>query len=426
MKVSKKNIKVTIIIIVGLAIAWYGLSIYTQQSNPKETEKFWYLSQIPITTYQYETDFKEIHQIVLDNYSLYKSKQLNMDSIYQACIARISQAKTPTDYGLIVQEYISALKCTHAFSFFQMYTANARPAFIQDSLFIDKPNEYLIQYGFKDKDKIIAINELPIQEWINKNKKYTEASTPAYQRLRTALDAFHSFTDTLCTYTLLRNKDTLTLSLPLKHEEYFPYKETKTVETKILHDSIGYLAINTMMSPVTTDFLEAYPKVQQLPYLILDIRQNGGGNSDNGKFICQHFIKQEQPHCLSSDILMKPASNSYKGKIYLLTGTYTCSAAESFAIDMKESNNVILVGETTCGDTGNSPRTFHTKHQIYFMIPTSAPDMSPKGFPLEGVGISPHYNISQTTVDFMNNQDTQLNYILKLIQVSHVHEERCK
>lgn len=123
---------------------------------------------------------------------------------------------------------------------------------------------------------------------------------------------------------------------------------------------------------------------------------------------------------------MKPASNSYKGKIYLLTGTYTCSAAESFAIDMKESNNVILVGETTCGDTGNSPRTFHTKHQIYFMIPTSAPDMSPKGFPLEGVGISPHYNISQTTVDFMNNQDTQLNYILKLIQVSHVHEERCK
>ena len=52
---------------------------------------------------------------------------------------------------------------------------------------------------------------------------------------------------------------------------------------------------------------------------------------------------------------MQPEADAYKGKIYLLTDTYTLSAAESFTLDMKESGNVTLIGEATGGDTGNGP-----------------------------------------------------------------------
>ena len=57
---------------------------------------------------------------------------------------------------------------------------------------------------------------------------------------------------------------------PLKQRDYFPDNEEQTVESRILQDSIGYLTIKTMMHPVMEDFKAVYPKVKDLPYLIID------------------------------------------------------------------------------------------------------------------------------------------------------------
>ena len=89
----------------------------------------------------------------------------------------------------------------------------------------------------------------------------------------------------------------------------------------------------------------------------------------NGVNICKYFIREAQPHCVSKSYIMQPEADAYKGKIYLLTDTYTLSAAESFTLDMKESGNVTLIGEATGGDTGNGPRPFCTKQRTYFRIP---------------------------------------------------------
>ncbi len=94
---------------------------------------------------------------------------------------------------------------------------------------------------------------------------------------------------------------------------------------------------------------------------------------------------------------------------------YTFSAAESFALDIKESGNAILIGSATAGDTGNSPKTFHTTNGIYFRLPTRQPSKSPKGFPMEGIGISPDYKVEQTVSDFMNSHDTVLDFTIALI-----------
>ena len=411
-----KHLKIAFIVIAVCAVAWCGLRIYAKHFYNKEPQaEYFYLSEIPVKPSQFEADFEEIHQIVMENYSLYQAKHLNMDSLYQTYITRVRQAQTTTDYGLAVQEYISALQCSHAISCFRTYTARQFPVLIQDSLYINKPNAYLAQHGFKDKDCIIAISKVPYKEWINQHEKYAESSTDAWRHLKSARYAFTSYADTLRDYTLLRKGDTLTISLPLKRRDYFSDEKEVTVETKVLQDSIGYLAINTMMSPVLEDFKTAYPQIKDLPYLIIDIRQNGVGNSGNGRDICKYFIRKEQPHCVSRQQIMQPEADAYKGKIYLLTGTFTCSAAESFTIDMKESGNVTLVGEATGGDTGNGPRTFRTKHGTYLRIPTRQPDLSPKGFPMEGMGIPPHHQVSQTIADFMNDEDTALKYTCGLI-----------
>ena len=107
---------------------------------------------------------------------------------------------------------------------------------------------------------------------------------------------------------------------------------------------------------------------------------------------------------------MLPVDYAYKGKIVLLTSPITFSAAESFVIDMKESGNVVLIGEPTAGDTGNRPKTFKTSNGMCFRIPTASPSVSPQGFPLEGIGVAPDYFISQTVSDFIKNRDAQLEF----------------
>lgn len=71
--------------------------------------------------------------------------------------------------------------------------------------------------------------------------------------------------------------------------------------------------------------------------------------------ICKYFIREAQPHCVSKSYIMQPEADAYKGKIYLLTDTYTLSAAESFTLDMKESGNVTLIGEATGGIPAMAP-----------------------------------------------------------------------
>ena len=147
MKILKKISKVIVIVMAVLATIWCGLYVYANYFyNDKQIDvENFYIAELPLTPSQFEEDFKEIHQIVMENYSLYQAKHLNMDSLYQACDARVRQAQTTTDYGLIVQEYISALQCAHAITCYKRYTANQRVAFIEDSLILSEISDNNIE-----------------------------------------------------------------------------------------------------------------------------------------------------------------------------------------------------------------------------------------------------------------------------------------
>lgn len=406
-------------IIAFLLLAYAGLYVYakyfyTHNNDPQGV--FYYIDELPLKNEEFSDDFKQIHAMVLENYSLHEHKNINMDSLYQTLSSRIESSNTnKMDYGKILLEYFSALKCSHASIRLNTYQAGRAPLYIEEKIFVEKPEEYLSQYGFKDKDEIISINGKPVKEWIQENMKYTGQSTEAAQKLMTARKAFRAYTDTLVNYEVVRGHDTLKLQLPLSKKSPSTKSDTLFVSTKIFSDSIGYININSMMDNVLEQFKTAYQEVKTLPYLIVDVRQNGGGNSGNAMRITEYLIKSPQPHCVSPDYTMTPQPDTYQGKIYLLTSHFTCSAAESFVIDLWESGDVTLVGEPTVGDTGNRPRTFQTSHDTYFRIPTRGPSLSPKGFPMEGTGIPPHHFVSQTINDYMKNKDTVLEYTLNLI-----------
>ena len=420
----KRAFKIILRVFVGLLvflIIALGSLLILARCNPEFVQRLFeeepdYISfsELPHDRDSIKADFDCIHQIVVDNYSLYRQKGISMDSLYNVYSARLRDSvQTSDDYGMMLLEYFADLHCGHACTYFSgNHFGGAEPRYIEGRLFLDSPGDYIRIQGFQDKDEIIAINGKMVPIWMAENIRYHEGSTAAQRALRTAMAALTSYTDTLLDITVARGSDTISLPLPL-HAKGFP--NPNICEKKILRDSIGYIAINTMRNGVVEVFDSLYPSVKSLPYLIIDVRRNGGGNSMNGERLCEYLLKREKTHCLY-DKTIKPRTDAYRGKVFLLIDTRTFSAAESFVIDLWESGEVILVGCPTGGDTGSGPEIFQSPSGLSFRIATSKPRLSPNGFPLEGRGVPPHYEVAQTVKDFMAGIDTQLEFTLKLIQ----------
>ena len=155
-----------------LVLAFAGLVAYAYWFYKEPMARSYYLSELPLTREQFADDFEEIHRTVAEHYSLYRQKGIDMDSLHRVYAGRVAQAQATTDYGKLVMEYIAALQAGHASTPFAAYMVPDELVVIHDSLFVSRPSEYLRQYGFRDKDLIVAIDGLPLSQWAEGQEKF--------------------------------------------------------------------------------------------------------------------------------------------------------------------------------------------------------------------------------------------------------------
>jgi C-terminal processing protease CtpA/Prc len=101
----------------------------------------------------------------------------------------------------------------------------------------------------------------------------------------------------------------------------------------------------------------------------------------------------------------------FSGPVYILTSPTTCSAAEDFLIPLRVQKRATLVGEATCGSSGQ-PLSF----AIYgadVRICTKW-DHFPDGTEFVGVGILPDVEASRTKEDVAKGRDTVLQTAIQL------------
>ena len=189
--------------------------IKLKQEKQKQIQSY-YISEIPVEPEYFAEDFKSIHDIVSEKCSLSKQKGYDMDSIYNSFANRIvNEHMSKADYGLLLREYFAALNIGHAGVMLSLHSAEYYPTIVENRIFINNPNQHFTNSGFCDKDEIVAINNIPIDQYIDSFKKYSSASTDAYKTHITRCRIFTSFTDSLICYDVRRNRDTLKLKLPL-------------------------------------------------------------------------------------------------------------------------------------------------------------------------------------------------------------------
>ncbi len=183
-------------------------------------------------------------------------------------------------------------------------------------------------------------------------------------------------------------------------------------ESKILEGNIGYIDLR-LFFPVNTDtkakvvVKEIMSKMANADALIFDIRKCVGGSPEMISLLVSYLYPEDTILHLNN-FFYRPTNSTYKSytlreidgnrlpemPVYILTGSKTFSAAEEFCYDLNNLKRATLIGATTSGGAHTvEPRKINNDFEM--SIPTGRAINPITNTNWEGVGVSPHYEVSE-------------------------------
>ncbi|UGU17849.1 S41 family peptidase [Sinomicrobium kalidii] len=118
-----------------------------------------------------------------------------------------------------------------------------------------------------------------------------------------------------------------------------------------------------------------------------------------------------------------PEENAFTGNIYLLIGPRVASAGSLFAAMVTGNPNTVTVGEETMGGyyghNGHTPWGYilpKSGLETFFSIVNLEQDVPEKDNQVYNRGILPDYTVKQYFNDYLEHRDTQMEFVIKLIE----------
>ncbi len=402
---------------------WVG---YHLTMKPKKQ----FVSEQDIEVDEYMDDFKEICDIVEKHYSLAEYKGISLKSLRDKYSVKVMNAKDNREYFLAIQQYFSELKNSHTCLRYSKYTIMADAEWRCDSLYV---SINLTEYPFKKGDRILSVDGIDVLSWRDSMKNYITGSTEKARYIHTEDYVFSSYIDTVRNLGLCRSDSVFKIKVKLNRDGMERIsehnKETRKSENKRIMDSPQHrqkyftlLSLSGFTDEDTEEFILKYNKVKNYQCIILNLLNNSGGLVRNMEKIAALLLKQ--PY--QAETLITPSEDSFKGRLYVMIGQNTFSAAEFLASILKESGSAILVGEETTGDFGVTPLTFRTSHNTYFSLGYGKPKTTFKGEPREGKAVEPHYRIKENAA-FSNDFNTvRTTYYLAMDDILEAKKDSLK
>jgi hypothetical protein len=185
-------------------------------------------------------------------------------------------------------------------------------------------------------------------------------------------------------------------------------------------EKIGILTVNTLQSIAVK---QAFSQIQEdgVRDLIIDIRRNSGGYFESVDQVMNYLTDQPYQKC-NKCAFNRPwdnTSNPYHGKIYLLIGPDTFSAAVTLATILQDHKLATLVGEETA-ETSSFCAYVHLggdplpRTSLRYIV-SSRCFIRPNGI-VDGHGVIPDIIVEPTINDIITGKDPVLDYTLKLIR----------
>ena len=206
------------------------------------------------------------------------------------------------------------------------------------------------------------------------------------------------------------------------------YRIASSLQYTILDDNIGYVYCGSFQNGIGEGNLDEVIQYLMLCNgLILDVRNNGGGNLTYAEKLAARFChektlvgylqhKNGKEHNNFSEMkeqYIEPSSNMrWQKPVVVLTNRHVFSAANEFAKYMKCMPQVKIVGDKTGGGAG---LPFSSTLPNGWTVRFSACPMYDRQRQHTEFGIEPDYPVSQKDADFSDGKDTLIEFARKLL-----------
>lgn len=212
------------------------------------------------------------------------------------------------------------------------------------------------------------------------------------------------------------------------------------INFKILNGNVGLLSVRSFQdSDFNRSYFEQlYDEILETDALIIDIRDNEGGNSSHADYMISHFCDQPIPQGLwkspmyiaahaawnypmewysyTPDPIMPVKKKIYKKPIVLLINSTTFSSAENFCVSFRGAKRGKIIGTPTGGSTGN-PIFIDLGGGIGCNICTKH-ELDAEGNEFIGLGIQPDIIVEEDTDIFLKNKDNLIEKALEILKVN--------
>jgi hypothetical protein len=191
-------------------------------------------------------------------------------------------------------------------------------------------------------------------------------------------------------------------------------------KVEILDENIGYLTINGFFEPdykSKTMALAAFRFISNSDNLVIDLRNNMGGDPSMVSFICGFFFNKKT-HLNDIYSRKDKSLTSYWAipdtilnalhsiPIYILTSNRTFSAGEEFAYDLQKQKRAKIVGEVT-GGGAHPVQAFVLDNGFVANVPYARAINPITKSDWESIGVKP---------DNLTSADHALDTVLKMIK----------
>ncbi|MDO4215695.1 MAG: S41 family peptidase [Bacteroidales bacterium] len=201
------------------------------------------------------------------------------------------------------------------------------------------------------------------------------------------------------------------------------YRIASSLRYKILDDNIGYIYCGSFSSALGDgNISQAMLYLAECKGLIVDVRQNGGGDLTNADKLASHFTNKKllvgymshktgpghQDFSDLQEIWLTPSDGvRWQKKTVVLTNRSCYSATNDFVKSMMQCPNVTIIGDQTGGGSG---MPFSSELPNGWSIRFSACPIYDVNKNHTEFGIQPHIKVDMKTEDLLKNQDTLIEY----------------
>lgn len=376
--------------------------------------------------------------------------ELNWDDVLSEYLPKVMTDQSNEEFAKLLARCIAELKDGHTdikMKFFEIFK-QAQPALVVSpvegkTIITEIGNSKdIVKANLKVGDEILKIDGKNVREILEEEiYPYIFASTDQWRdnkAFRYLLRGPENSEINLRIKIIEGNQRDIVLTRDLDWGKNMPRKDYTDFEYKDLGDGISYVAINTFgNSEVVDKFKKHMDRIRGSKGLIIDVRENGGGNSGNGDRIVSFLIDKPilnspwktPQHIAAFEAWGRPKNwhvgeveyvepceemGRFRGPIVVLMGPESFSAAEDFLVLLHSSKRATLVGSKTGGSTGQ-PLRFEFDYGVNGRICTKR-NAYPEGREFVGVGVIPDVEVHPTPADIMAGRDVVLEKGLELLR----------